>query len=152
MDFITNLPRTAKQIDSIWVIVDRLTKSAHFLPIRETYSLEKLSELFVKEIIARHGLLVSIVSDRDKRFTSQFCKKFHEQLGTRLCFSMAYYPQTDGQRERTIQSLEDTLRACVIDFGGNWDDHLPLVEFSYNNSYHACVGMPPYEMLYGRKC
>ena len=141
MDFITKLPRTAKQHDSIWVIVDRLTKSAHFLPMRETYSSEKLSEMFVKEIIARHGVPVSIVSDRDTRFTSRFWRKFHEQLGTRLCLSTAYHPQTDGQSERTIQTLEDMLRACVIDFGGNWDDHLPLVEFSYNNSYHASIGM-----------
>ncbi|KAD3068433.1 hypothetical protein E3N88_36313 [Mikania micrantha] len=152
MDFITKLPRTAKQHDSIWMIVDRLTKSAHFLPIRETYSLEKLSELFVKEIVARHGVPLSIVSDRDTRFTSRFWKKFHEQMGTRLCLSTAYHPQTDGQTERTIQTLEDMLHACVIDFGGNWDDHLPLVEFSYNNSYHASIGMPPYEMLYGRRC
>ncbi|KAD4585520.1 hypothetical protein E3N88_23121 [Mikania micrantha] len=152
MDFIIKLPRTAKQHDSIWVIVDRLTKSAHFLPIRETYSSEKLSELFVKEIVARHGVPLSIVSDRDTRFTSRFWKKFHEQMGTRLCLSTAYHPQTDGQTERTIQTLEDMLRACVIDFGGNWDDHLPLVEFSYNNSYNASIGMPPYEMLYGRRC
>ncbi|KAD6796699.1 hypothetical protein E3N88_07595 [Mikania micrantha] len=150
--FITKLPRTAKQHDSIWVIVDRLTKSAHFLPIRETYSSEKLSKLFVKEIVARHGVPLSIVSDRDTRFTSRFWKIFHEQMGMRLCLSTAYHPQTDGQTERTIQTLEDMLRACVIDFGGNWDDHLPLVEFSYNNSYHASIGMPPYEMLYGRRC
>ena len=143
MDFITKLPRIANQHDSIWVIVDWLTKSAHFLPICETYSLEKLSELFMKEIIARHGVPVSIVSDRDTRFTSRFWKKFHEQLGTRLCLSTVYHPQTDGQSERTIQTLEDMLRACVIDFGGNWDDRLPLVEFSYNNSYHASIGMPP---------
>ncbi|KAD6119070.1 hypothetical protein E3N88_10341 [Mikania micrantha] len=152
MDFITKLPLTTKRHDAIWVIVDRLTKSAHFLPIRETYTSEKLSELFVKEIITRHGVPVSIVSDRDTRFVSRFWKQFHESMGTRLNISTAYHPQTDGQSERTIQTLEDMLRACIIDFGGSWDDHLPLVEFSYNNSYHASIGMPPYEALYGRRC
>ncbi|KAD3336153.1 hypothetical protein E3N88_31672 [Mikania micrantha] len=152
MDFITKLPLTAKRHDAIWVIVDRLTKSAHFLPIRETYTSEKLSELFVKEIITRHGVPVSIVSNRDTRFVSRFWKQFHESMGTRLNISTAYHPQTDGQSERTIQTLEDMLRACIIDFGGSWDDHLPLVEFSYNNSYHASIGMPPYEALYGRRC
>ncbi|KAD5317986.1 hypothetical protein E3N88_17932 [Mikania micrantha] len=132
VDFITKLPRTAKRHDTIWVIVDRLTKSAHFLPIKETYTSERLSELFVKEIVTRHGVPVTIVSDRDT--------------------STAYHPQTDGQSERTIQTLEDMLRACIIDFGGSWGDHLPLVEFSYNNSYHSSIGMPPYEALYGRRC
>ncbi|KAD6454275.1 hypothetical protein E3N88_08981 [Mikania micrantha] len=152
MDFITKLSLTAKRHDAIWVIVDRLTKRAHFLPIRETYTSEKLSELFVKEIISRHGVPVSIVSDRDTRFVSRFWKQFHESMGTRLNISTAYHPQTDGQSERTIQTLEDMLRAFIIDFGGSWDDHLPLVEFSYNNSYHASIGMPPYEALYGRRC
>ncbi|KAD7117538.1 hypothetical protein E3N88_04806 [Mikania micrantha] len=100
----------------------------------------------------RHGVPVSIVSDRDTRFVSRFWKRFHESMGTRLNISTAYHPQTDGQSERTIQTLEDMLRACIIDFGGSWDDHLPLVEFSYNNSYHASIGMPPYEALYGRRC
>ncbi|KAD5318253.1 hypothetical protein E3N88_18199 [Mikania micrantha] len=152
MDFITKLPKTAKRHDTIWVIVDRLTKSAHFLPIRETYTSERLFELFVKEIVTRHGVPVSIVSDRDTRFTSRFWKQFHDAMGTRLNISTAYHPQTDGQSERTIQTLEDMLRACIIYFGGSWDDHLPLVEFSYNNSYHSSIEMPPYEALYGRRC
>ena len=105
-----------------------------------------------KEVVARHGVPISIVSDRDVRFTSRFWRKFHEEMGTRLNLSTAYHPQTDGQSERTIQTLEDMLRACIIDFGGTWDLHLPLVEFSYNNSYHASIQMPPYEMLYGRRC
>ncbi|KAI3805573.1 hypothetical protein L1987_28084 [Smallanthus sonchifolius] len=152
MDFITKLPKTAKGYDTIWVIVDRLTKSAHFLPICETYSLERLAETFIKEIVSRHGVPVSIVSDRDTRFTSRFWKKFHEEMETKLLISLTYHPQTDGQSERTIQTLEDMLRACIIDFGGSWDSHLPSVEFSYNNNYHASIGMPPYEMLYGRRC
>ncbi|KAK1421720.1 hypothetical protein QVD17_24278 [Tagetes erecta] len=152
MDFITKLPRTPKGYDTIWVVVDRLTKSAHFLPIKEAISSEKLAEVFIKEVVTRHGMPISIVSDRDTRFTSKFWKKFHEEMGTRLHISSAYHPQTDGQSERTIQTLEDMLRACVLEFGGSWDSHLPLAEFSYNNSYHASIKMPPYEMLYGRRC
>ncbi|KAI3818148.1 hypothetical protein L1987_11951 [Smallanthus sonchifolius] len=144
--------RTRKGYDAIWVVVDRLTKSAHFLPIKETYSSDRMVEMYVKEIVSRHGVPVSIISDRDTRFTSRFWKKFHEDMGTRLNLSTAYHPQTDGQSERTIQTLEDMLRACALDFGGSWDDHLPLAEFSYNNSYHSSIGMPPFEALYGRKC
>lgn len=152
MDLITKLPRTPRNFDSIWVIVDRLTKSAHFIPIRETYSSAVMADVYVKEIVSRHGVPVSVVSDRDTRFTSRFWGKFHTELGTKLHFSTAYHPQTDGQSERTIQTLEDMLRACVLDFGGSWDTYLPLAEFSYNNSHHASIGMPPYEMLYGRRC
>lgn len=106
----------------------------------------------MREIVARHGVPVSVVSDRDVRFTSRFWKRFHDEMGTRLHFSTAFHPQTDGQSERTIQTLEDMLRACVLDFGGSWDTYLPLAEFSYNNSYHASIDRPPFEMLYGRKC
>ncbi|GKB45477.1 putative reverse transcriptase domain-containing protein [Tanacetum coccineum] len=112
MDFVTKLPKTSTGHDAIWVIVDRLTKSAHFIPIRATDSMELHTE----------------------------------------DMSTAYHPETDGQSERTIQTLEDMLRACVIDFGKGWDKHLPLVEFSYNNSYHASIKAAPFEALYGRKC
>ncbi|GJS52059.1 putative reverse transcriptase domain-containing protein [Tanacetum coccineum] len=152
MDFITKLPKTAAGFDSIWVIVDRLTKSAHFLPMKETDSTEKLTRLYMKEIVARHGIPVSIISDRDSHFTSRVWQSLHKALGTQLNLSTAYHPQTDGQSERTIQTLEDMLRACVIDFGNGWDRHLPLVEFSYNNSYHTSIKAAPYEALYGRKC
>ncbi|KAD6452984.1 hypothetical protein E3N88_07689 [Mikania micrantha] len=114
-------PKTRKGFDVIWVIVDRLTKSAHFLPIRESYSSDKMAEIY-------------------------------EELGTKLLLSTSYHSQTDGLSERIIQTLEDMLRACIIDFGGSWDDYLPLADFSYNNSYHSSIGMPPYEMFYGRKC
>ena len=120
--------------------------------IRENSSAENLADIYVSEIVSRHGVPVTVISDRDVRFTSRFWGKFHEDLGTRLQFSTAFHPQTDGQSERTIQTLEDMLRACVLDFGGSWDTFLPLAEFSYNNSFHASIGMPPYEMLYGRKC
>ncbi|GKB41417.1 putative reverse transcriptase domain-containing protein [Tanacetum coccineum] len=122
MDFITKLPKSSQGFDTIWVIVDRLTKSAHFLPIRENDPLDKLA------------------------------RSFQKALGTDISMSTAYHPETDGQSERTIQTLEDMLRACVIDFGKGWVKHLPLAEFSYNNSYHASIKAAPYEALYGRKC
>ncbi|KAI3797465.1 hypothetical protein L1987_32722 [Smallanthus sonchifolius] len=152
MDFITKLPRTSSGHDSIWVIIDRLTKSAHFLPIREDYKVEKLARIYIDEIVSRHGVPLNIISDRDARFTSRFWQSLQKALGTRLDLSTAYHPQTDGQSERTIQTLEDMLRACVIDFGGNWDSHLTLIEFSYNNNYHTSINMAPFEALYGRKC
>ncbi|GJS54734.1 hypothetical protein Tco_0628096 [Tanacetum coccineum] len=152
MDFITKLPRSKSGNDTIWVIVDRLTKSAHFLAIREDYSTERLAKIYVDEIVARHGVPVSIISDRDGRFTSRCWQTVQKALGTRLDMSTTYYPQTDGQSKRTIQTLEDMLRACVIDFGGSWDIHLPLAEFSYNNSYHSSIKCAPFEALYGRKC
>ncbi|GJU22268.1 putative reverse transcriptase domain-containing protein [Tanacetum coccineum] len=137
--------------DTIWVIVDRLTKSAHFLPMREDYKIDRLVRLYLNEIFARHGVSISIISDRDSRFTSRFWQSMQEALGTRLDMSTAYHPQTDSQSERTIQTLEDMLRACVLDFGGSWDVHLPLLEFSYNNSYHSSVRCASFEALYGRK-
>ncbi|KAF5786109.1 putative nucleotidyltransferase, Ribonuclease H [Helianthus annuus] len=151
-DFITKLPKTKKGNDTIWVIVDRLTKSAHFLPIKETYSSDMLAQLYVDKIVSLHGVPVAIISDRDTRYTSHFWKSFQQSLGTHLNFSTTYHPKTDGQSERTIQTLEDMLRACVIDLGGSWDRHLPLVEFSYNNSYHTSIKAAPFEALYGRKC
>ncbi|GJQ97293.1 putative reverse transcriptase domain-containing protein [Tanacetum coccineum] len=138
--------------DTIWVIVDRLTKSAHLLLIKETDIIEKLTRQYLKEVVSRHGVPVSIISDRDNKFTSHFWKSLNEALGTQLDMSTAYHPQTDGQSERTIQTLEDMLRACVMDFGKGWDRHLPLIEFSYNNSYHTSIKAAPFEALYGRKC
>ncbi|GJS04734.1 putative reverse transcriptase domain-containing protein [Tanacetum coccineum] len=118
----------------------------------EDDTLEKLTRQYLKEVVSRHGVPVSIISDRDGKFTSHFWKSLNKALGTRLDMSTAYHPQTDGQSERTIQTLEDMLRACVLDFGKGWDKHLPLVEFSYNNSYHASIKAAPFEALYGRKC
>ncbi|GJW60265.1 putative reverse transcriptase domain-containing protein [Tanacetum coccineum] len=152
MDFVTGLPRTSSGYDSIWVIVDRLTKSAHFLPMKKTDSMEKLTRQYLKEVVCRHGVPLSIISDRDSRFASGFWRSLQNALGTNLNMSTTYHLETDGQSERRIQTLEDMLRACVIDFGGSWDRHLPLVEFSYNNSYHASIKAAPFEALYGRKC
>ncbi|GJT95847.1 putative reverse transcriptase domain-containing protein [Tanacetum coccineum] len=123
MDFVTKLPRTSSGYDTIWVIVDRLTKSAHFLPIRKDYKMDRLAMLYLNEIVARHGVPISIISDRDSRFMSRFLQSMQEVLGTRLDMSMTYHPQTDSQ-----------------------------IEFSYNNSYHASVRCAPFEALYGRKC
>ncbi|GJX66406.1 putative reverse transcriptase domain-containing protein [Tanacetum coccineum] len=152
MDFVTKLLRTQSGNDIIWVIVDRLTKSAHFLPMRETDPMDKLARLYLKEVVTRHGIPVSIICDRDTRFALNFWKTFQKAMGTRLDMSTTYHPETYGQSERTIQTLEDMLRACVIDFGNGWERHLPLIEFSYNNSYHASIKAAPFQALYGRKC
>ena len=152
MDFVTGLPKSPRGNDAIWVFVDKLTKSAHFLPIKVTDSLEKLSQLYFQEIVRLHGVPVTIVSDRDPRFTSRFWESLQKGLDTELVFSTAFHPQTDGQSERVIQIVEDMLRACALDFGGTWEKYLPLVEFAYNNSFQASIGMAPYEALYGRPC
>ncbi|GJZ06724.1 putative reverse transcriptase domain-containing protein, partial [Tanacetum coccineum] len=151
MDFITKLPRTPSGYDSIWVIIDRLTKSAHFIPINEKFKMERLTRLYLKEIVCRHGVPVSIILDRDPCFALRFWTSLQKLLGTNLDMSTIYHPETVGQSERMIQTLEDMLRACVIDFGSGWDKHLPLAEFSYNNSYHSSNKAAPFEALYGRK-
>ncbi|KZV30446.1 Gag protease polyprotein [Dorcoceras hygrometricum] len=123
MDFVVGLPRTLHGYNSIWVIVDRLTKSAHFLPVNTTYSMNKYAELYIREIVRLHGIPVFIVSDRDPRFTLVFWRSLHRALGTKLAFSTAFHPRTDSQSDRVIQNLEDLLRACVIDFDGSWDSN-----------------------------
>nr|GFB58190.1 reverse transcriptase domain-containing protein [Tanacetum cinerariifolium] len=152
MYFITKLPNTTNGYDTICVIVDRLTKSAHFLPMRENDPMEKLMKLYMKEVVTRHGVAISIISDRDGRFMSLFWQALHKALGTRLDMSTTYHPETNGQSERTIQTLEDMMCSCVIDFGKSWDRHLPLVEFSYNNSYHTSIKAASFRAIYGRKC
>ena len=152
MDFVLGLPRSPKGHDAIWVIVDRMKKSAYFLPIWMNYSLDQLAQLYVDEIMRLHGVPASIVSYRDPRFTSHFWGGVQKALGTRLDFSTACHPQIDGQSERTIHTLEDMLRACALNLKGSWASHLPLVEFAYNNSYHSSIKAAPYEALYGRKC
>nr|GEW76120.1 putative reverse transcriptase domain-containing protein [Tanacetum cinerariifolium]GEW76129.1 putative reverse transcriptase domain-containing protein [Tanacetum cinerariifolium] len=151
MDFVMGLLRTRSGYDSSWVIFDWLTKSAYFFPMKKTDSMEKPTRLYLKEVVCRYGIPLSIISDRDSRFASGFWGSLQNALGTNLKISTVYYPKTDGQTERTIQTLKDMLRACVIDFGGSWDRYLPLVEFSYNNSYHASIKVAPFEALYGRK-
>ncbi|GJR39814.1 putative reverse transcriptase domain-containing protein [Tanacetum coccineum] len=152
MDFVTKLPKSSQGYDTIWVIVDRLTKFAIFIPMRETDLMDKLAIMYLKGVVTRHGIPLLIICDRDPRFASNFWRSLQNALGTSLDMSTGYHPQTDGQSERTIQTLEDMLRACAIDFGKGWVNHLPLVEFSYNNSYHASIKATPFEALYGRKC
>ncbi|KAJ9551933.1 LOW QUALITY PROTEIN: hypothetical protein OSB04_015978 [Centaurea solstitialis] len=150
MDFVTKLSRTPKGYDTIWVIVVRLSNS--FLTNEGNVFYGKTRETLYSGDCTTPRNAVSIVSDRDARFTSTFWQSFQREMGTRVNLSTAYHPQTDGQSERTIQTLEDMLRACVLDFGGSWEDHLPLIEFAYNNSYHSSIEAAPYEILYGRKC
>nr|GEW48510.1 putative reverse transcriptase domain-containing protein [Tanacetum cinerariifolium] len=152
MDFVTGLLRIPSSYDSIWVIVDRLTKSAHFLSKKKTDIIEKLAELYLKEIVCRHGVPMLVISDRDSLFTSRLWVSLQKGQGTQLDLIIAYHLETDGQSERTIQTLKDMHRACVIDFGSSWDKHLSLVEFSYNNSYHASIKAAPFKALYGQKC
>nr|GEY05224.1 reverse transcriptase domain-containing protein [Tanacetum cinerariifolium] len=127
-------------------------KSAIFTPIRETDPMDKLKRIYLKEVVTRHEILVLIISDHDPRFASNFWRSLQNALGTRLDMSTAYHPETDSQSERTIQTLEDMLHAYAIDFGNGWVNHLPLVDFSYNNSYHSTIKVTPFEALYGRKC
>nr|GEX01893.1 reverse transcriptase domain-containing protein [Tanacetum cinerariifolium] len=152
MDFVTKLPKSSQGYDTICVIVDRLTKYAIFTLIRETDPMDKLARIYLKEVVTRHVIPVSIISDHDPRFASNFWRSLQNALGTRLDMSTTYHPETDGQSETTIQTLVDMLRACAIDFGKGWVNHLPLVEFSYNNSYHASIKAAPFEALYGQKC
>jgi hypothetical protein len=152
MDFIVGLPCTQAGYHSIWVIVDRLTKVAHFILVKTTYSGAKLVELYMSRIACLHGVPKKIVSDRGSQFTSKFWEKLHESMDTKLNFSSAYHPQTDGQTERTHQILEDMLRAYALKYGKSWNKSLPYAEFSYNNSYQASIKMAPYEALYRSQC
>ncbi|KAL9253722.1 Transposon Tf2-9 polyprotein-like protein [Drosera capensis] len=122
------------------------------LEIPTSWNVDRLADMYVREIVRLHGAPSSMVSDRDTRFQARFWQGLQKTFGTRLNFSTAFHPASDGQTERTIQTLEYMLRMCVLDFRGSWDHHLPLVEFAYNNSYHASIGMAPFEALYGRKC
>jgi hypothetical protein len=152
MDFITGLPKSSRGHNSIWVIIDRLTKVAHFLPVRTTHKGQELAELYIAQIVSLHGVPKVIVSDRGTQFTSRFWTKLHEAMGTKLSFSTGYHPQTGGQTERVNRFLEYMLRACVLSYGSKREDCLPFAEFSYNNSYQASLQMAPFEALYGHKC
>ncbi|GKB89167.1 putative reverse transcriptase domain-containing protein [Tanacetum coccineum] len=154
MDFVTKLPKMAVGQDTIWVIVDRLTKSAHFLPMREDDGLEKLTRQYLKEVVSKHGVPISIISDHDGKFISHVYKSLNKALGTRLDMNTTYHPETDGQSERTIQTLEDMLRACVLDFGKGWDRHLPLSRIQAvrdRQKSYADVRRKPLEFQVGDK-
>jgi transposase InsO family protein len=129
--------------------MDRLTKVAHFIPVKTTYSGSQLAELYMSRIVCLHGVLKKIVSDRGTQFTSRFWERLHEALDTQLRFSSAFHPQTDGQTKRVNRILEDMLRACALQYGRSWDKSLSYAEFSYYNSYQESLKMAPFEMLYG---
>jgi len=152
MDFIVGLPRSQKGHDSIWVIVNRLTKVAHFIPVKIGYSVDKLAELYIDNVLRLHGAPKSIVSDRGPQFSAKLWKSFHKAMCTSLDFSTTFHPQTDGQTERVNQILEDLLRACVMTYGNDWEKSLSFAKFSYNNNHQASLKISPFETLYGKKC
>jgi hypothetical protein len=152
MDFIVGLPLTGRKFNSIWVIIDRLTKSAHFIPVHTFYRAEKYAELYISRILCLHGVPKTIISDRGPRFVARFWEQLHGSLGTHLIHISAYHPQADGQTERVNQIFEDMLRACVLNYPDKWFKCPPLVEFSYNNSYPESLRMAPFEALYARRC
>ena len=134
------------------LFIDKLTKVAHFLPIKESITAAQLAELYTSRIVSLHGIPQLISSDHGSIFTSKFWDSFQKAMGTNIRFSTAFHPQTSGQVERVNQILEDMLRACVISFGMKWEDCLPYAEFSYKNTFQASSAKAPFEILYGRKC
>jgi hypothetical protein len=149
MDFIVGLPLIALKFNSIWVIIDRLTKSAHFIPVHTKYRVEKYAKIYITRVLCLHGVPKTIISDRGSQFVALFWEQLHTSLGTHLIYSSTYHPQTDGQTGRVNQILEDMLRACVMEYPGSWDKNLLWVEFSYNNTYQESLKMAPFEALYG---
>jgi hypothetical protein len=149
MDFIVSLPRTSRGYNSIFAIVYRLTKSAHFIPVAMTYRVKQYIELYITHIVRYHGISKTIIFDRGFIFVAHFWEQLHEYLGTLLIRSSAYYPHTDGQTEQVNQIIEDMLCACILTDDPKWDKHLSLAEFSYNNSYQESIKMSPFEALYG---
>jgi transposase InsO family protein len=135
MDFIVGLPMMARKIDLIWVIMDRHSKSAHFIPVNTKYRVEKYVEMYIARMLCLRGVPKTIISDRVSQFVAHFWEQLHAPLRTHLIHSLAYHPQTDGQTERVNQILEDMLRGCVMEYQGSWDKNLPWAKFSYNNNY-----------------
>jgi hypothetical protein len=152
MDFIIGLPRTNKQHDSIMVVVDKLTKSAHFIPLKTTHKETNVVDVYMREVARLHGIPKTIVSDRDPKFTSKFWRGLFKGFITTLNFNTTYHPESDGQTKRVNQVIEDMLRKYVMDKPSIWEDYLHLVEFAYNNGYQASLKISPFEALYGRKC
>jgi hypothetical protein len=152
MDFIVGLPLMVRRHDFIFVVVDTLTKSAHFIPVCTTYQAPDIARVFISEIVRLHGVPKRIIFDRGLVFTGRFWMIFQEVLGTQLNFSTAYHPETDGQIERTNQTLENMLHMYMMDQQKCWEEFLPLVEFTYNNSYQSTIKMAPFKFLYGRSC
>jgi transposase InsO family protein len=140
---------SASKIDSVWVIIDGPTRSAHFIPVNTKYRAKKYAEIYIARVLCLHGVSKTILSDRGSQFVARFWEQLHASLGTHLIHSSAYHPQTDGQTERVNQILEDMLRACMMEYPGSWDKNLLWAEFSYNNSYQESLKIAPFEALYG---
>ena len=152
MDFITGIPKIAGNFDSIFVVVDKLTKVAHLIPTQTTTSASDIAQLFVKEVVRLHGILACIMSDRDAKFTSKFWRAMFQSWVTLLNLSSSYHPKKDGQTKRVNQVIKDMLRAYCGQQPQLWLKFLPLVEFSYNSSHHQSLGMSPFKALYGQDC
>jgi hypothetical protein len=152
MDFVVGLPHTSHRHNAILVIVDKLTKSSHFILVRDTYDVTNVAHLFLRKVIHLHGIPKKIISYRDSRLTSRFWTSLQSTLGTQLNLSIAYHHEIDGKNKRVNQVMEDMLRMYFMYNQTQWEKYLPLVEFSYNNSFHSSIEMPPYEALYGRPC
>jgi hypothetical protein len=152
LDFITILPKTQKQNDSIIVVIYKLSNFAHFIPVKSTFKAINIVEIFMKEIFRLHGIPKMVISDRDVKFTSAFWKELFAGINTKLNFSTSYHPQTDGQTERTNQIIEYMLYMYVRTKPIKWEDYLHLVEFSYNNGHQTSSKLSPFEVLYDRKC
>jgi hypothetical protein len=151
-NFITKLPRTNKQHDSIMVVMDKLTKAAHFVLVKLTHKAANITDIYMKEIARLHGIPKTIVSDRDPKFTSKFWKGLFNGFGTNLNFSTTYHLESDGKTKRVNQVIEYMLRMYVMDKPSKWEDYLHLVEFSYKNGYQESLKMSPFDALYGRRC
>jgi hypothetical protein len=152
LDFITGLPKTRKQNDSIMVVIDKLSMFAHLIPIKSTFKAINIAEIFMKEIFRLHGILKMVISDRDVKFTSAFWKELFAGINTNLNFSMSYHLQTDGHTKRTNQIVEDMLCMYIRTKPNKWEDYLHLVEFAYNNGYQTSAKLFPFEILYDRNC
>jgi hypothetical protein len=152
MNFIVGLHLTARKFDSIWVTVDQLSKSAHFILVHTNYNVQKYAGIYIACVLCLHRVLKMIISDQGSQFVARFWEQLHASLGTHLIHSLAYHPQTDSQTKRVNQILENMLRACVLEHQGSWDQNLPWAEFSYNNSYQESLKMAPFEVLYGNRC
>jgi hypothetical protein len=151
MDFIMGLPRTCKIHDSIMVVVEKITKDAHFIPLKTTHKVADVADIFMKEVARLHEIPKTIVSDKDLKFTSNFWKGLFKGFRMNLNFSTAYHPESDGQTKRVNRVIEDMLRMYVMDKPSKWEDYLHLVEFAYNNGYQASLKMIPFEALYDRR-
>jgi hypothetical protein len=148
-DFIKGLPMTARKFDSIWIIIDRLSKSTYFIPVHTRYNARRYAKIYIPRVLCLHGVLKTIIPDRGSQFVARFWEQLHASLGTHLIHSSVYHLQTDGQTEQVNQILEDMIRVSVLEHQGSWDQNLPWAEFSYNNSYQESLKMALFKVLYG---